>query len=134
MPLAYPTSFFLSLLIKPMYTCYVATLSSKAPEAVVGCISGRFSDDGLEITTLCVSPHHRRLGIASSLLAKMLKSSTSSKAVLHVQPTNRAAKALYEKCRFREDAIQRRHYARSLGRHLADRDALRMVWDQSISS
>jgi ribosomal protein S18 acetylase RimI-like enzyme len=127
LPLSYPTSFFLSLLIKPLYTCYVAIQRAKATEAIVGCISGRHSTDELEITTLCVSPSHRRSGVASSLLSNMLKSKAKPRTVLHVQPTNRPAKAFYERWSFREEALERGHYSHALKRRAADRDALRMV-------
>jgi len=80
--------------------------------------------DELHINNLAVLPEHRRAGIASALLERVLADAASrgaQRATLEVRASNDPALRLYERFGFRTTAVRRGYYTRP------DEDAL-VLW------
>lgn len=70
--------------------------------------------DEAHITTLAVSPQHRRRGIGERLLVGLLEEAIwrgAVRASLEVRQHNHAAQALYRKHGFRTAALRKRYYS-----------------------
>jgi ribosomal-protein-alanine N-acetyltransferase len=84
--------------------------------------------DEIHINNLAVLPEHRRSGVASALLQRVLAEGAArgaDRATLEVRRSNEAALKLYEKFGFRITAIRRGYYTRP------DEDALVLWRDRS---
>jgi ribosomal-protein-alanine N-acetyltransferase len=80
--------------------------------------------DELHINNLAVLPEHRRAGVASALLERVLADGAARgahRATLEVRASNAAALLLYDRFGFRTTAIRRGYYTRP------DEDAL-VLW------
>jgi [ribosomal protein S18]-alanine N-acetyltransferase len=80
--------------------------------------------DEVHINNLAVLPEHRRGGVASALLERVLSDGAgrgAHRATLEVRRSNEAALKLYEKFGFRVTAVRRRYYTNP------DEDAL-VLW------
>ncbi len=80
--------------------------------------------DELHINNLAVLPEHRRAGVASALLDRVLADAAARgarRAALEVRASNGAALQLYDRFGFRTTAIRRGYYTRP------DEDAL-VLW------
>jgi ribosomal-protein-alanine N-acetyltransferase len=90
--------------------CYLAR---NAAGAVVGfCSIWRVLDE-LHINNLAVTPAHRRAGVASALLRRVLGDGAASGAVtarLEVRRSNEPAQRLYERFGFRVAGVRRNYY------------------------
>jgi ribosomal-protein-alanine N-acetyltransferase len=80
--------------------------------------------DELHINNLAVLPEHRRAGVASALLERVLADGAARgahRATLEVRASNAPALRLYERFDFRMTAVRRSYYTRP------DEDAL-VLW------
>jgi [ribosomal protein S18]-alanine N-acetyltransferase len=80
--------------------------------------------DELHINTLAVAPAHRRRGVATVLLNRVLGEAAAAgarKATLEVRASNQPAIQLYERLGFRVTAVRERYYMQP------DEDAL-ILW------
>lgn len=92
-------------------------------EAVGFCAVWRVLDE-LHINNLAVLPEHRRAGVASALLDRVLTDGASRgapRATLEVRQSNSAALKLYERFGFAVTAVRRGYYTHP------DEDAL-VLW------
>ena len=83
--------------------------------------------DEVHINNLAVLPEHRRGGVASALLERVLTEGAgrgARRATLEVRRSNNAALKLYEKFGFRVTAVRRSYYTRP------DEDAL-VLWREA---
>jgi ribosomal-protein-alanine N-acetyltransferase len=110
---AYPTPWSLAMFVlelsKPSGVCLAAT---DAEGAIVGyCICSRY-DTVWHIMNVSVSPEHRRLGIASSMLGDLFArvGESDPRFTLEVRMSNAGAIALYEGLGFRGAGLRRRYY------------------------
>ena len=81
--------------------------------AVRGFLVARQIDAEWEIENVAVATSVRRRGLGTSLVGELLRlaHSQAAKAVfLEVRESNRAARALYEKCGFTEIGHRKRYY------------------------
>ena len=87
---------------------------AKTPQKkIVGHIAITFATDTADITTVAVLPQYRRLGIAASLLEKVVsfcEANGTSTLFLEVRESNAAAIALYEKYQFEKISVRRNYY------------------------
>lgn len=70
--------------------------------------------DEVHINNFAVLPEHRRAGVASSLLERVLADGAlrgAHRATLEVRRSNEAARRLYEKFGFRVTAVRRHYYS-----------------------
>ncbi len=89
------------------YDCRIAWAGGLA----AGFVAVRsVGEEEMEILNLAVDPAHRRRGVATALLGKVLKGWHGT-VFLEVRASNRAARALYRKFGFRESAIRRMYYS-----------------------
>jgi ribosomal-protein-alanine N-acetyltransferase len=82
-------------------------------EQVIGMLGYWFIIDECHISTVAVSPEHRRKGIGQALLITALQHSQSIGAVmatLEVRPSNTGAIELYKKFGFEETGRRKRYY------------------------
>jgi [ribosomal protein S18]-alanine N-acetyltransferase len=110
---AYPTPWSLAMFVlelsKPSGVCLAAT---DAEGAIVGyCICSRY-DTVWHIMNVSVSPEHRRLGVASSMLRDLFTrvGEGDPRFTLEVRMSNAGAIALYEGLGFRGAGLRRRYY------------------------
>jgi ribosomal-protein-alanine N-acetyltransferase len=98
--------------------------------AVVGfCAFWRVLDE-LHINNLAVVPEHRRAGVGSALLARVLEEGArlgAARATLEVRASNVAARALYERFAFRVAGVRRAYYSHPV------EDAL-VLWREGLGS
>jgi len=86
--------------------------------------------DELHINNLAVLPEHRRSGVGSALLARVLADGAARgahRATLEVRASNRPALQLYERFGFRTTAVRRGYYSKP------DEDALVLWRDRDIA-
>jgi len=80
-------------------------------EGIVGFLLAFWEEEEVHIHDLAVLPEHRRKGVASALLAHLLREAKNAKRVkLEVRASNAAAQAFYKKHGFREAALLRGYY------------------------
>jgi ribosomal-protein-alanine N-acetyltransferase len=97
-------------------------------EAIGFCSCWRVIDE-VHINNLAVLPEHRRSGVASALLERVLQEGLArgaSRATLEVRRSNVAALKLYQKFGFSVSAVRRGYYTRP------DEDALVLWRDRSV--
>lgn len=98
------------------YECYVAVDSG---DEVLGYGLLSLALNDAHVLNLCVSPKHRREGIASLLMEHMMRRARHACAdslLLEVRPTNSAAVALYRNLGFRRVGLRKRYYPAIHGR------------------
>ena len=80
---------------------------------VTGLICGFFAADEAEITSVAVSPRHRRRGIAAKLMEEYLYKlpEATNSIFLEVRESNSAAIGLYEKFGFEKISIRKKFYS-----------------------
>lgn len=80
-------------------------------EGIVGFLLAFWEGEEVHIHDLAVLPEHRRKGIASALLSRLLDETKGAKRVrLEVRASNAAAQAFYKKHGFREAAFLPHYY------------------------
>ena len=92
-------------------------------EAVGFCSCWQIIDE-VHINNLAVLPEHRRSGVATALLNRVLADGAARgahRATLEVRRSNRAALRVYERCGFSVTAVRRDYYTHP------DEDAL-ILW------
>ena len=90
--------------------CFLAKASDGA---VVGFCSFWRVLDELHINNLAVAPEHRRRGVGSALLTRVLREGAAlgaKRATLEVRRSNQEARALYERFGFAVAAVRRGYY------------------------
>ncbi|NJM34880.1 MAG: ribosomal protein S18-alanine N-acetyltransferase [Rhodomicrobium sp.] len=106
----------------PPYIALAAWLDGK----LAGILVASFVGEEGEILTFAVAPAFRRLGIASTLLKRLIEDAAQigvKTIFLEVGRSNRAALALYERCGFTIAGMRKGYYAAPSGLH---EDALLM--------
>src|SRR5262249_26033520 len=92
--------------------CYLA---KDEQGTVVGfCSFWRILDE-LHINNLAVEPRHRRAGVATALLAHVLRQGVAlgaTRATLEVRRSNEAARQLYERFGFTVTSVRRAYYTK----------------------
>ena len=102
----------LSTLLNSPGTVGVVALSSDGE--AIGFVIGRAIGDEGEVLPLCVSPDHRRQGIASELMANLRELlAPRQRILLEVAVSNQAACDLYESLGFREVGRRPAYYRRA---------------------
>jgi len=95
---------------------WVARLDAKLARdhALAGYVVGRLAADELHINNIAVRKEHRRAGIATALLSRLLTEAKAYRAVrafLEVRAGNSVAQALYENCGFCAVGRRRNYYS-----------------------
>ena len=82
-------------------------------ETIVGYIGGWIIADELHLLSLAIDPAHRRLGIATRLLAELFRRGSARivHAGLEVRASNHAALVLYRSMGFRAVGVRLGYYA-----------------------
>jgi ribosomal-protein-alanine N-acetyltransferase len=104
-------------------------LARDAERRVVGFCSFWRVLDELHINNLAVAPEHRRAGVASALLARVLQEGAqlgARRATLEVRRSNAAALHLYERFGFSVAGVRSRYYTEPV------EDAL-VLWRDDLS-
>ena len=104
-------------------------LAQDAAGAAAGFCSFWRVLDELHINNLAVLPEHRRVGVASALLAFVLQEGVrmgARRATLEVRRSNEAARRLYERFGFTVAGVRRGYYTRP------NEDAL-VLWRESLT-
>ena len=97
------------------YFCHVVEVEG---ELAGYCIMSVGASEA-HILNLCISDHHRRLGLGQKLLLHMLtmaKNKEINTVFLEVRPSNEAALALYDKLGFNQIGIRNDYYPAKVGR------------------
>jgi len=82
--------------------------------AIAGFIVARVVDSEWEIENIVVNPNSRRQGIAMQLLKEirgLAESENAAKIFLEVRQSNTAARALYQKCGFKNCGYRGQYYS-----------------------
>ena len=118
---AFPTPWSLAMFVlelsKPSGVCLAALRPAGTADDVRGAIVGYLIcsryDRVWHVMNVAVDPEHRRIGIASGLLNRLLEriDDPESQITLEVRRSNAAAITLYERLGFRGAGIRRRYYA-----------------------
>ncbi len=109
---AFPTPWSLAMFVlelsKPAGVC----LAAMRGEQMLGYLICSRYDTVWHIMNVAVDPEHRRRGIATALLADLLRriDSRSARFTLEVRASNQAAIELYERFGFRAAGRRRRYY------------------------
>jgi ribosomal-protein-alanine N-acetyltransferase len=104
---------FVLELSKPSGMCLAAETSGDADEReLVGYLICSRYDTVWHVMNVAVDPDRRRRGIATALLAALLRAIADREAqvTLEVRRSNTGALALYERFGFRQAGIRRRYY------------------------
>ena len=107
--------------------CYAA--KDDAGTIVGFCSFWRIVDE-LHINNLAVMPSHRRLGVATALLQRVLSDGVAlgaTRATLEVRRSNEAARLLYERFGFAVTNVRRAYYTKPV------EDAL-VLWRERLGS
>jgi ribosomal-protein-alanine N-acetyltransferase len=103
---------FVLELSKPSGVCLAAETGEGAERELVGYMICSRYDTVWHIMNIAVDPDRRRHGIATALLAALLRevSTYDSQVTLEVRRSNTGAIALYERFGFRAAGVRRRYY------------------------
>jgi [ribosomal protein S18]-alanine N-acetyltransferase len=103
---------FVLELSKPSGVCLAAETGEGAERELVGYMICSRYDTVWHIMNIAVDPDRRRHGIATALLAALLRevSTRDSQLTLEVRRSNTGAVALYERFGFRAAGVRRRYY------------------------
>lgn len=106
---------FVLELSKPSGICLAAEVAGDDPELVGYLVCSRY-DTVWHIMNIAVDPDRRRRGIATALLATLLREVGDHEAqiTLEVRRSNTGALALYERFGFRSAGVRRRYYQDNL--------------------
>ena len=92
---------------------YLAKTPGGGPSEIVGFCSFWHLLEELHINNLAVLPAYRRLGVATTLLRRVLEDGASkgaSRATLEVRRSNEPARILYERFGFVVAGVRRAYY------------------------
>ena len=104
-------------------------LAKNPAGAVVGFCSFWRVLDELHINNLAVEPRHRRAGVATALLERVLGDGVTlgaTRATLEVRQSNQAARQLYERFGFAVTSVRRSYYTKPV------EDAL-VLWRERLA-
>lgn len=92
---------------------------------LIGYVGIWLRDNEVHITTLAVDPDHRRQGVATRLLKRILQAQRAHErsVTLEVRESNEAAQQLYRKLGFEVEGRRERYYSDN------QEDALIMRWN-----
>jgi ribosomal-protein-alanine N-acetyltransferase len=113
---AFPTPWSLAMFVlelsKPSGVCLAAVLPGERSRQLVGYLICSRYDTVWHVMNIAVDPSHRRVGIASALLAELYERVDDSHAryTLEVRQSNHQAIHLYEREGFRAAGVRRRYY------------------------
>lgn len=115
---AYPTPWSLAMFVlelsKPSGVCLAAEVAGDDGEEreLVGYLICSRYDTVWHVMNVAVDPDRRRRGIATALLASLLREVGDGEAqvTLEVRRSNAGALALYERFGFRSAGVRRRYY------------------------
>jgi len=105
-------------------------LAKTAERETVGFCSFWHVVDELHINNLAVAPSHRRIGIGTALLMRVLAAGAelgARRATLEVRRSNEAARLLYERFGFSVAGVRRGYYTNPV------EDAL-VLWREELAS
>jgi ribosomal-protein-alanine N-acetyltransferase len=103
---------FVLELSKPSGVCLAAELADEGGRELVGYLICSRYDRVWHVMNIAVDPDRRRHGIATALLAALLRGvgEHDSQVTLEVRRSNTGAIALYERFGFRSAGMRRRYY------------------------
>jgi ribosomal-protein-alanine N-acetyltransferase len=113
---AFPTPWSLAMFVlelsKPSGICLAAALPGERPRQLAGYLICSRYDTVWHVMNVAVDPSHRRVGVASALLAELYARVDDHRAryTLEVRQSNRDAIHLYEREGFRAAGVRRRYY------------------------
>ncbi len=113
---AFPTPWSLAMFVlelsKPSGLCLAALLPAGRERRLAGYLICSRYDTVWHIMNIAVDPSHRRLGIATELLAALYAgvNDFTARYTLEVRQSNDAAIRLYEREGFRAAGLRRRYY------------------------
>jgi ribosomal-protein-alanine N-acetyltransferase len=109
---SFPTPWSLAMFVlelsKPSGICLAATLDGR----VVGYLVCSRYDAVWHLMNICIDPDHRRHGVATALLQRLLEriDDPDAQLTLEVRRSNDPAIVLYERFGFRAAGLRRRYY------------------------
>lgn len=112
---AFPTPWSLAMFVlelsKPSGICLAAALPAERRQLAGYLICSRY-DTVWHVMNIAVDPSHRRVGVASALLAELYARVDDHRAryTLEVRQSNHQAIHLYEREGFRAAGVRRRYY------------------------
>lgn len=89
---------------------WVHMLVARRGSDILGCVIGDRTSDGGRVINLAVDPDARRLGIGTALLAAIEQALPHGDMTLMVQPENSAARALYRRVGYADEAELSNYY------------------------
>lgn len=89
---------------------WVRVLTARRGDRVVGCIIGDRTIDGGRVINLAVDPDARRQGIGAALLGAIDRAFPGGDITLMVQAENSAARALYRRAGYIDEATMIDYY------------------------
>jgi [ribosomal protein S18]-alanine N-acetyltransferase len=113
---AFPTPWSLAMFVlelsKPSGVCLAALLPEETSRRLAGYLICSRYDTVWHIMNIAVDPSHRRLGIATELLASLYArvDDPGARYTLEVRQSNHSAIHLYEREGFRAAGLRRRYY------------------------
>jgi ribosomal-protein-alanine N-acetyltransferase len=113
---AFPTPWSLAMFVlelsKPSGICLAAEIVEGSERELVGYLICSRYDTVWHVMNIAVDPDRHRHGIATAMLAALLRVIGDSEAqvTLEVRPSNTGAIALYERFGFRSAGVRRRYY------------------------
>lgn len=109
---AFPTPWSLSMFVLELTRPGGISLAAAADEDLRGYLICARYDQAFHLMNIAVDPHHRRHGIARTLMDTMIeRAGADANFTLEVRVSNAPAIALYESYGFRSVGTRRRYYA-----------------------